>query len=347
MTFNKDIILRLLFAIVFIAICFRVLGPVFLGYIRKKLPGYVPENDIDMLIRRQKERLRAQYGLGGEIQTDRWGQRIGQDHGNDDQTAPPTQELKKIYEETKWGGGAFLKEIQQDITKNFSYTMADTKVNAFILLCEKRNYVRYLSQDHRASSPAIKNYLVTLLLLFLLIEELREKKFFILEKIAAKLGIPQMEFALALQIKILMTVSQKKELKEERIFTDTLVLSQYSEETIKEATESIARKEANLWARSTSQLFEELTLALNFANMLAPMPKLKNRKDVTTAYSVLGAEESSTVEEIKKIYKKLALQKHPDKIVSQKLPKMLERKAFERFNRIQEAYEVILENRKS
>lgn len=344
MTFNKDIILRLLFAFAFIAICFRVLGPVFLGFIRKKLPGYVPENDIDTLIRRQKERLRAQYGLGGEIQTDQWGQRISQD--KEERDTPPSAELKKIYEETKWGGGAFLKEIQQDISKNYGYTMADTKVNAFILLCEKRNYVRYLSQDHRAASTAIKNYLVTLLLLFLLVEELREKKFFILDKISAKLGIPSMEFALAMQIKLLMTISQKKELKDERIFSDTLIISQYSEDTVKEATESIARKEANLWAKSPSQLFEELTLALNFANILAPMPKLKNRKDIATAYSVLGVEESATVDEIKKIYKKLALQKHPDKIVSQKLPKMLERKAFERFNRIQEAYEVILENRK-
>jgi len=341
MAFNKDIILRLLFALVFIAVCFRILGPVFLGFIRKKLPGYVPENDIDQMIRRQKERLRAQYGLAGEVQT-QWGQKVNRD----DEAVLPTPEIKKIYEETKWGGGAFLKEIQQDITKNYGYTMADTKVNAFILLCEKRNYIRYLSVENRASNLALKNFLVTLLLFFLLVEEMREKKFFILDKVAAKLSIPPMELALALQIKILMTIAQKKELKEERIFADTLVITQYSEETVKESTEAIARKEANLWAKSSSQLLEELTLALNYANMLSPLPKLKNRKDVETAFHVLGLAPESSVEEIKKHYKKLALQKHPDKIVSQKLPKMLERKAFERFNRIQEAYEVILENRK-
>jgi curved DNA-binding protein CbpA len=52
------------------------------------------------------------------------------------------------------------------------------------------------------------------------------------------------------------------------------------------------------------------------------------------------------LEEVKKLYKKLALQKHPDKIVSQKLPKVLERRAFERFNKIQEAYEVITSAKK-
>lgn len=343
MIFNKDIIIRLLFAFIFIAICVRVLGPIFLGFIKKKIPGYSHENDIDQMIRRQKERLRAQYGLTGDVQTSQWGQR---QNPEDDQITASTPEIKKIYEETKWGGGAFLKEIQKDISKNYGHTMADTKLNAFILLCEKRNYVRYLTNDHRASSPLIKNFLISLLLLFLIVDELREKKFFIIEKISAKLGVPSMEFALAVQIKILMTVAQKKELKEERIFTDALVINQYSEETIKEATEAIAKREANLWAKSTSQLLEELTLTMNYANMIAPMPKLKNRKDIETAYEILGVKSSSSIDEIKKLYKKIALQKHPDKIVSQKLPKMLERKAFDRFNRIQEAYEVILESRK-
>jgi DnaJ-domain-containing protein 1 len=343
MTFNKDIIIRLLLAVSFVAICLRIVGPIFIASLKKKLPGYNHETDIDQMIRRQKERLRSQYGLTGDVQTSQWGQRP---QGSEENITPPTPEIKKIYEETKWGGGAFLKDIQQEISKNYGYTMADTKVNAFILLCEKRNYLRFLSDDHRNSPVAIKNFLVTLLLFLLLVDEVREKNFFILEKISAKLHIPSMEFALALQIKILMTISQKKELKEERIFAETLVINQYSEDTIKEAAELIAKKEANLWAKSSSQLLEELTLALNFANMIVPMPKLKNRKDLETAFEILGLKKESTTEEIKKLYKKLALLKHPDKIVSQKLPKTLERKAFERFNKIQEAYEVIMENRK-
>jgi DnaJ-domain-containing protein 1 len=343
MTFNKDIILRLLFAFSFIAICLRILGPIFISQIKKKLPGHTPENDIDQMIRRQKERLRAQYGLGSELQTNQWGQKTT---SADETKAIITPEIKKIYEETKWGGGAFLKDIQEEISKNYGHTLADTKVNAFILLCEKRNYISYLTHNNRASAPAIKNYLATLLLFFLLIEELRGKKFFIMDRVAGKLGVTPIELALALQIKILMTLARKKDLKEERIFTDTFVLGQYAEETTKEATESIARTEANLWAKDTSLFLEELTLALSYANMLAPMPKLKNRKDIETAQDILGVTSSTSVEEIKKIYKKLALQKHPDKIVSLKLPRMLERKAFERFNRIQEAYEVILEGRK-
>lgn len=346
MPINKDIIIRLVFSFIFFAITFRVLGPIFFGFIKKKLPGgYSHESDIDSMIRRQKERLRAQYGLSGDIDSSQRERSSNYLREENDKT-PPTKEIQQLYQQTKWGSGPFLKEIQQEIAKTYSYTMAETKVNAFILLCEKRNYMRFLTADHKSSSAAIKNYLVTLLLFFLLIEELREKKFFILEKVAKKLGISADEFAIALQIKILTIVSLKKELKEERIFTETLVIGQYSEETIKEAAESIAKKEANLWAKSPSQFFEELTLALNFASMISPMPKLKNRKDVDTAHEILGSSKDQSTEEIKKLYKKIALQKHPDKIVSQKLPKVLERKAFERFNKIQEAYEVIIDSRK-
>jgi hypothetical protein len=91
---------------------------------------------------------------------------------------------------------------------------------------------------------------------FLIIEETKDKTFYIIERIAKKLNVPTNELALAIQIKLLMTIASKKELKEERIFSENLVLNQYSEDTIKLATETIAKKEANLWAKSTSLLFE-------------------------------------------------------------------------------------------
>ncbi|MDD4974922.1 MAG: DnaJ domain-containing protein [Bacteriovorax sp.] len=357
MLIHKDIIIRVIFSFIFIAITFRVLGPIFFKYLKKKLPGqYTHESDIDAMIRRQKERLRAQYGLQGDVQSSQFARYPRDDydensnrranHRDESQSPPPSKEIEQIYKETKWGGGEFLKEIQHDITKNYSYTLADTKVNAFILLCEKRNYLRFLTPEHRASKTALKNYLVTLLIFFLLIEEIREKKYYILEKIAKKLGISSTELALAFQIKLLMVVSLKKELKEDRIFSEAIVINQYSEETIKEASEVIAKREANLWAKSPSQLFEELTLMLNYASMLTPIPRLKNKKDVDTACEILGINLQKNTEDIKKIYKKIALIKHPDKIVSQKLPKILESKAIERFNQIQEAYEVVIAHKK-
>jgi DnaJ-domain-containing protein 1 len=345
MLIHKEIIIKVVFSFIFMAVTFIVLGPVFFNFLKKKLPGYNDhENNIDIMIRRQKERLRSQYGLQGDLETSQMAKKT---LDATDVKVPQAPAVQKIYQETHWGGGEFLKEIQQEISKNFSYTLADSKVNAFILLSEKKNYLRFLTPEHLSSKIALKNYLVTLLIFFLLVEEIREKNFFILEKIASKLGIPAQQLALAFQIKILMFVNLKQDkLKDERIFSEALVLNQYSEDTIKEATENIAKKEANLWAKSTSLLYEELTLTLNYASILSPLPKLKNRKDIETACTILGIDLKNSADEIKKTYKKIALLKHPDKITSQKLPSVLERKAIERFNQIQEAYEVIIAHKK-
>lgn len=350
MLIHKEIIIRVIFSFIFFALTFSVLGPIFLNYLKKKLPGYNNhESDIDSMIRRQKERLRAQYGLQGDIQ--------GSQHQREENNAnlnkehiesniKATKEMAQIFKETKWGGGDFLKEIQLEVTKNYSYTLADSKVNAFILLCEKRNYLQYLTPEHRASKPALKNFLTTLLIFFLLIEEIREQNFFIFDKISKKLGLSTQALAMAFQIKLLMVAGLKKGFKEDRIFSSALVLNQYSEETIKEASETIAKREANLWAKSPSQLFEELNLALNYASILTPLPKLKNRKDFNTACEILGIRIDQDITEIKKAYKKIALIQHPDKIASQKLPNFLEKKAIERFNQIQEAYEILLAHKK-
>ena len=56
-------------------------------------------------------------------------------------------------------------------------------------------------------------------------------------------------------------------------------------------------------------------------------------------YDILGVSKSSSPEEIKKAYRKLANQFHPDKLIGQGLPPDLLEAATERFRRIQTAYE--------
>ncbi|MBC7714757.1 MAG: DnaJ domain-containing protein, partial [Rhizobacter sp.] len=63
-------------------------------------------------------------------------------------------------------------------------------------------------------------------------------------------------------------------------------------------------------------------------------------------YTILKADEDMETEEIKKLYKKMAMVKHPDKIGQMKLPKTLEKKAINNFNQIQEAYDIIMTHRK-
>ena len=345
MPVNKDIIIRVGLGLVLFVVFAKVVGPVIFEILKRKIPGaYQPDNDIDSMIKRQKERMRSQYGLIGKDPA----LSILKETDTPDPTPPraATKEVENLYKESRWGGGDFTKSIQLEITKNYSYTLTETKVNAFILLSEKRHYLNYLSVDNQKSEVAIKHYLSLVMLFLILVEEIRNREFNLLERVAKKCHLNPMEFALALQLKILHAISGKREIKEERLFEHVLTLHQYSEETMKEALDLILRKEANLWAKGHSLFVEELSLHLAYASVLLPIPKVQNKKDITTAYTILNVRPDMDFEEIKKTYKKLAMLKHPDKIGQMNLPKTLEKKALMQFKHIQEAYDIIMAERK-
>jgi DnaJ-domain-containing protein 1 len=345
MSVNKDIIIRVGLGVVLIVVFTKVVGPVIFEILKRKIPGaYNPENDIDGMIKRQKERLRSQYGLVGRQEP------VVLKETNESvshaPSAPVTKEVETLYKETRWGGGDFAKGIKDEITKTYSYTLAETKVNAFILLSEKRKYLGYLSVENQKSLDAIKHYLSLLMLFLIMIEEIRNKEFNLIDRVAKKCQVDPMEFALALQLKVLFALSAKREMKEDRLYESKLTLHQYSEDTMKEATDLILKKEANLWAKGHSIFVEELSLYLTYADVLIPTPKVQHKKDIATAYTILKATPEMEMEEIKKIYKKMAMLKHPDKIGQLKLPKALEKKAILNFNHIQEAYDIISVERK-
>ncbi|MBY0416392.1 MAG: J domain-containing protein [Bdellovibrionales bacterium] len=353
MSINKDIIIRIGLALFIIIAFIKVVGPVIFGYLKKKIPGhYDADNDIDSMIRRQKNRLRSQYGITGGLE-----ETVSNSHQERSSTLKEASESKEIqvvsssevqafYKEARWGGGQGCKDIQSLITKNYSYTLTESKVNAFLLLAEKRNYTRFLSDLNQKSPDAIKNYLSLVLLVLILIEEIRNKEHNILEKVARKAKVSKTEFMLALQLNVLFTIAQKKPIKEERLFESVATLNQYSEETLTEATDSIFRKGANFWAKGHSSFFEELALYLSYADILTPFPAFQSKKDTKTAYEILKVDPKDDLDDIKKTYKKLAMTRHPDKIGHMNLPKTLEKKAHAKFSAIQEAYDIITTARK-
>ncbi|WP_422132982.1 co-chaperone DjlA [Endozoicomonas sp. ALD040] len=70
-------------------------------------------------------------------------------------------------------------------------------------------------------------------------------------------------------------------------------------------------------------------------------------KSLSKAYEVLGVESSATDSEVKRAYRKLMSQHHPDKLVAKGLPEEMMEVAKQKTQEIQAAYDQIREHRKS
>lgn len=87
------------------------------------------------------------------------------------------------------------------------------------------------------------------------------------------------------------------------------------------------------------------TRIFNYSN--ADYARLKSRyvKDTNKYYAVLKCDETVSDEEIKKQYRKLASEYHPDKIEAKGLPEEFIKFANDKFKEIQEAYDTIKKER--
>lgn len=358
MVLNKEFITRIIVSVLVIFFFLKVVGPFIVAHFKRKIPGFSePENDIDAMIRRQKEKLKAQYGLSGASaepfsQTSSLSARNQENNQVSHQTSPlvqlpQTENIKSIIQETKWGSSKIIKELQQILKTNFAYTFAESKLSAFFLVVERRKYLIFLSIDNQNNNNAILKYTSSLFIFLIIIDEIKNKKLDLTTSLAKKIKINDFSLALAIQLKVLLEIKEKNtDIKEQRIYQSDFILHQFSDETIQLAITKILQKEANLWALGSAQFFEELSLVLSYAFFLTPYPSLTKNDDYETCFQIIGLNEEAEEEEIKKTFKKFAMSYHPDKIDALKLPKSLELKAKEKFNSFQRAYELILKKRK-
>ena len=71
------------------------------------------------------------------------------------------------------------------------------------------------------------------------------------------------------------------------------------------------------------------------------------RPNINDAYAILGVSPSASTAEIKKAYRRLISQHHPDKLVAKGLPEEMMTIAKEKTQKIRKAYETVMANRKN
>ena len=83
----------------------------------------------------------------------------------------------------------------------------------------------------------------------------------------------------------------------------------------------------------------------NLIQQFAASKSGSKKTSVEDAYKILGAEESLDDKEIKRAYRRLLAQHHPDKLVAKGLPEEMQKLANEKTQEIISAYEVIKKHR--
>lgn len=342
MDLNKELITRAILGIV-LCYVFLKMSQYLLSSFKKKLPGYKSaENDIDMMIKRQEDKIRNQYGIG--IKTNSLDKYTLDKNIVENAKADP-KELEAIFKEASWGGGELVKKIKASISQNYAYTLSDSKINAFILLAKSKKYFQYLSADHIEKEENLAQFIATSLVFHMLVDEIKNQEPALLDMFARKSALSSQKLQLALQIKIITHAKITPPLKDERKYSTKILLNSISEETLQQALLVIIQREANLWAKGPSLFAEELSLYLVYAEIICPLPALKNKFDLESALMILELEEAASLEEIKKAYKKKALFFHPDKIGQMKLSPYLVAVANKKFNTIKEAYDMLVSKR--
>jgi DnaJ like chaperone protein len=96
---------------------------------------------------------------------------------------------------------------------------------------------------------------------------------------------------------------------------------------------------------SEEKLILSAVRIFNFGDEKYKKLKSKYIQDVEKYYAILGCESIDSNEHIKKQYRKLVSDYHPDKIASKGLPEEFTKFANDKFREIQEAYEIIKKER--
>lgn len=241
------------------------------------------------------------------------------------------KQLIKLFDGQQWGGGEQFRPIAQSITNNIKMVTTPELTSELLKKALASNIFQRKNAKSLASIEDIKQYLTLAASLHhFKSNELFRARFTKLEQ-TSQLHAYQSLHYLYLQAK---GSTAKQSLKELNLAKMTLPM-------LTKDLELIIFLDKQQHFVSLQDLQSQLTRALNLISSLTKLPVPKNKNDIETALAIYGFKTVPKMELIKKRHRKLAMERHPDKLGSVDLPSDLERQITENFAMIQLAYEIL------
>ncbi len=133
-----------------------------------------------------------------------------------------------------------------------------------------------------------------------------------------------------------------------RMFTEILIHSAYADGSLATAERQVleqVRIELGFSAREFQHIEAVVYNARYFGGGAGQPPPETTRASLREAYAVLGVNEDDSDAVIKKAYRRMMNQHHPDKLVAKGLPEEMIKLATEKTQEIKQAYELIKKQR--
>ncbi len=130
-----------------------------------------------------------------------------------------------------------------------------------------------------------------------------------------------------------------------RMFLEIQIQAAYADGVLDKAEESVLHKICTHLGISRFE-YERIKLQFQAQQRFYGQSQGSSVKQIDNAYAVLGIDESATDVEVKKAYRRLMSQHHPDKLVAKGLPEEMMVLAKEKTQKIRKAYETIKDSRK-
>jgi len=130
-----------------------------------------------------------------------------------------------------------------------------------------------------------------------------------------------------------------------RMFLEIQIQAAYADGVLDPAEEAVLRKICTHLGISRFE-YESIKLQFQAQQRFHGQNQHKSAEILEDAYAVLGVAKTATDAEIKKAYRRLMSQHHPDKLVAKGLPEEMMTIAKEKTQKIRKAYEVVKDSRK-
>ncbi len=353
MEFKIDLIVKIGLVVLFV-VMFAKIGASYLTHFLDRFTGgsHKP-HDIDAMIEAKKHMIRTgEYGgfyqepppLPPGVVGPKPEERLKSQLKDPSIEEGQKVELKKIltlFEESTWGGGASFDRMK----KNFEAQMSVSLESSLFMRAFRLANSRHLIHNQR-SYLQVENLCLNSAFLIKIMNECLERQGPLLARLASQGQIAPFHILRAAEL-IFLKQSKQAEVHLYAYLLQTKAesaseLSRFAQDEKDRILEKLLSQN-NLGPRELAKkIIEEAQI---FAS-LAPMPNLQSNKDVKGAYALLGMNEKNSEEEIKKHYRQLALERHPDRLSGKNIPPKYQEISKQNFTLIKQALDIVLAERK-